>query len=100
RDNDLRGTVDRPGLHDAKDSFTGLPIHSLYGGSRTTAYAALDSTDVLLIELQDIGARYYTYPATLAQLMRAAARAQQQVIVLDRPDPIGGLAVQGNVRAY
>src|SRR5437016_5275990 len=94
----FRGTEDRPGLPDGTDSVTGLPIYSLYGGSRTAAWAALDSTDVVLIDLQDIGARYYTYPASLAQLMRAATRARKRVIVLDRPDPIGGLAVQGNVR--
>ncbi len=95
----FRGTEDRPGLPDGRDSVTGLPIYSLYGGSRTAANAALDSTDVVLVDLQDIGARYYTYPATLAQLMRAATRARKRVIVLDRPDPIGGVAVQGNVRA-
>jgi len=94
------GREDRMGLPDSRDSVTGLPIYSLYGGSRTTAYAALDSTDVVLIDLQDIGARYYTYPATLAQLMRAAAHARKRVIVLDRPDPLGGDAVQGNVRAH
>jgi uncharacterized protein YbbC (DUF1343 family) len=95
----FRGTEDRSGLPDGRDSLTGLPIYSLYGGSRTAAAAALDSIDVVLIDLQDIGARYYTYPATLAQLMRAATRVKKRVIVLDRADPIGGLAVQGNVRA-
>ncbi len=94
----FRGTEDRPGLPDGVDSATGLPIYSLYGGSRVAARAALDSVDVLLIDLQDIGARYYTYPATAASLMRDAARAGKRVIVLDRPDPIGGLDVQGNVR--
>ena len=62
----FRGTEDRPGLPDGTDSATGLPIYSLYGGSRAAARAALDSVDVLLIDLQDIGARYYTYPATAA----------------------------------
>jgi uncharacterized protein YbbC (DUF1343 family) len=100
----FRGTEDRSGLPDAVDSATGLPIYSLYGGSRTAARAALDSLDVVLIDLQDIGARYYTYIATVAQLMRDAARggaggAGKRVIVLDRPNPIGGRAVQGNVRA-
>jgi len=71
----------------------------LYGGSRTAARAALDSVDVLLVDLQDIGARYYTYIATATSLMRDAARAGKRVIVLDRPDPIGGREVQGNVRA-
>jgi len=95
----FRGTEDRPGLPDGVDSATGLPIYSLYGGSRAAARAALDSLDVLLVDLQDIGARYYTYPATAASLMRDAARAGKRVIVLDRPDPVGGVQVQGNVRA-
>lgn len=95
----FRGTEDRPGLPDGRDSLTGLPIYSLYGGSRSAARSALDSIDVLLIDLQDIGARYYTYIATATQLMRDAARAGKRVIVLDRPDPIGGRDVQGNVRA-
>ena len=95
----FRGTEDRSGLPDGRDSATGLPIYSLYGGSRTAARAAVDSVDVLLIDLQDIGARYYTYIATTVQLMRDATRAGKRVVVLDRPDPVGGTAVQGNVRA-
>ncbi len=95
----FRGTEDREGLPDAVDSATGLPIYSLYGGSRAAARAALDSVDVLLIDLQDIGARYYTYIATATSLMRDAAQARKRVIVLDRPDPVGGGEVQGNVRA-
>src|SRR5213594_3543647 len=95
----FRGLEDRPGLPDAVDSATGLPIYSLYGGSRPPNYAALDSADVVLVDLQDIGARYYTYPATATQLMRQAARRGKRVIVLDRPDPIGGEMVQGNVHA-
>src|SRR3989442_533010 len=90
----------RPGLPDGTDSATGFPIYSLYGGSRTAPRAAVDSVDVLLIDLQDIGARYYTYIATTVQLMRDATRAGKRVIVLDRPDPVGGSAVQGNVRAH
>jgi len=93
------GREDRMGLPDSRDSATGLPIYSLYGGSRSAAHAALDSVDVVLIDLQDIGARYYTYPATLTQLMRDATRAGKRVIVLDRPDPVGGMLVQGSVRA-
>jgi uncharacterized protein YbbC (DUF1343 family) len=87
------------GLPDGRDSATGRPIYSLYGGSRTAARAALDSVDVLLVDLQDIGARYYTYIGTTVQLMRDATRAGKRVLVLDRPDPVGGTAVQGNVRA-
>ena len=94
----FRGTEDRSGLPDGTDSTTGLPIYSLYGGSRTAARAALDSLDVLLIDLQDVGARYYTYIKFTVTLMRDAARAGKRVIVLDRPNPIGGRDVQGNVR--
>ena len=95
----FRGTEDREGLPDDRDSATGLPIYSLYGGSRSAARTALDSIDVLLIDLQDIGARFYTYIATAAGLMRDAAQARKRIIVLDRPNPVGGVAVQGNVRA-
>lgn len=94
----FRGQEDRPGLPDATDSATGLPIYSLYGGSRAAARAALDSVDVLLVDLQDIGARYYTYLATAVSLIRDAARRGKRVVVLDRPNPIGGDLVQGNVR--
>ena len=93
------GGEDRPGLPDAIDSATGLPIYSLYGGSAEKERAALESLDVVLIDLQDIGARYYTYPATAASLMRDAARLHKRVVILDRPDPVGGTVVQGNVRA-
>jgi uncharacterized protein YbbC (DUF1343 family) len=95
----FRGAEDRPGLPDTRDSASGLPIYSLYGGTRAAREQALDSIDVLLVDLQDVGARYYTYPASATQLLREAARRHLRLIVLDRPDPIGGAAVQGNVRA-
>src|SRR3954469_14732504 len=95
----ISGTEDRENLPDATDSATGLPIYSLYQRSRTAPRAAFDSVDVVLVDLQDIGARYYTYIATTALLMRDAARAGKRVIVLDRPNPVGGREVQGNVRA-
>lgn len=94
----FRGAEDRPGLPDAIDSASRLPIYSLFGGSRSAAHAALDSIDVVLIDLQDIGARFYTYPATATMLMGEAAARGKRVVVLDRPDPVGGEMVQGNVR--
>ncbi len=94
----FRGVEDRSGLPDSRDSATGIPIYSLYGGSRLAALAALDSIDVLLVDLQDIGARYYTYGATAASLLRDAAARGKRIVVLDRPDPIGGELVQGDVR--
>lgn len=95
----FRGLADRPGLPDASDSASGLPIYSLYGGTPLSRITALDSMDAVLIDLQDIGARYYTYYSSATQLMREAARRGKQVIVLDRPNPVGGEAVQGDVRA-
>lgn len=92
------GLEDRPGLPDATDSATGLPIYNVYGRPRAATRAVLDSVDVLLIDLQDIGARYYTYVATAVSLIRDAARRGKRVVVLDRPNPIGGDLVQGNVR--
>ena len=95
----FQGKEDRPGLPDAVDSATGLPIYSLYGGAEARARAALATIDVLLIDLQDVGARYYTYPASATSLMREATVAGKPVVVLDRPNPLGGAVVQGNVHA-
>jgi uncharacterized protein YbbC (DUF1343 family) len=94
----FRGTEDRPGLSDATDSATGIPIYNLYGGFRLAARAAVESLDVILVDLQDIGARYYTYVSTAFQLTAVAAAAGKPVLVLDRPNPIGGVMVQGAPR--
>src|SRR3989441_7440870 len=93
----LRGTEDRAGLPDAVDSASGLPIYSLYGGTPLSAIAALDSVDVVLVDLQDVGARYYSYPTTTVLVMQEAVRRGKPVVVLDRPNPIGGVASQGNI---
>ncbi len=95
----IRGAEDRPGLPDAVDSATGLPIYSLYGGTPLSAIAALDTVDLLLVDLQDVGARYYSYPSTAVLLMAEVARRGKPIVVLDRPNPLGGEAVQGNVAA-
>ncbi len=95
----FRGVEDRPGLPDGVDSATGLPIYSLYGGTPLSDVAALDSTDVVLVDLQDIGARYYSYPTVAVLLMREATRRGKPVVVLDRPDPLGGTVVQGSAPA-
>jgi uncharacterized protein YbbC (DUF1343 family) len=78
------------------DSATGLPIYSLYGRTTAPTREMLQGVDLLLVDLQDAGARYYTYLATTVEVMRAAASHGISVFVLDRPNPIGG-AVQGNV---
>jgi uncharacterized protein YbbC (DUF1343 family) len=78
------------------DSATGLPIYSLYGRVTAPTAEMLQGVDLLLVDLQDAGARYYTYIGTTIDVMAAAARRGMPVVVLDRPDPIGG-GVQGNV---
>ncbi len=77
------------------DDRTGLPIHSLYGETRRPNAAMLDGLDVVLFDIQDVGARYYTYVYTMALSMEASGEAGIPFIVLDRPNPIGGQAVQG-----
>ncbi len=93
----FRGTA-APGeaVAHAVDSATGLPIYSLYGPSVAPTDAMLDQVDLLLVDLPDVGARYFTYLSTTIAVMRAAAPRGLPVVVLDRPNPIGG-AVQGNV---
>lgn len=93
----FRGAAD-PGevVTSSTDSATGLPIYSLYGKTTAPTAQMLQGVDLLLVDLPDVGARYYTYLSTTVEVMRAAARFGKRVIVLDRPNPIGG-AVQGNV---
>jgi uncharacterized protein YbbC (DUF1343 family) len=79
------------------DERTGVPVHSLYGDTIQPTPEMLDSLDVLLFDIQDVGARYYTYPSTMALAMQAAGQAGIPFVVLDRPDPIRGDVVQGNV---
>ena len=79
------------------DARTGVPIHSLYGDTRRPTEDMLEGIDVLLFDLQDIGARYYTYVYTMAYAMEEAGRRGIPFVVLDRPNPIGGEALQGNV---
>ena len=81
----------------ARDRATGLPVHSLYGEHREPTEAMLRGIDVLVFDIQDIGARPYTYPYTLAGVLRAAKRAGIPVVVPDRPNPIGGTQVEGPV---
>jgi uncharacterized protein YbbC (DUF1343 family) len=94
----IRGTADEgEPVESGTDPGTGLPIHSLYGGTRSPEPADLEDLDILLFDIQDIGTRYYTYVWTMSLAMEAAGRAGIPFVVLDRPDPIGGDLVQGNV---
>ncbi len=93
----FRGVLNEQNIGNAVDSATGLPVYSLYGSVRAPTPPMLQQVDVMLVDLQDIGARTYTYTSTLLLTLQAAAREHKLVIVLDRPDPIGGVAVQGPV---
>lgn len=84
-------------IDDGVDQRTGLPIHSLYGDTRQPTDAMLEGVDVLLFDIQDVGARYYTYLSTMALAMEAAGERGISFVVLDRPNPIGGDPVQGNI---
>ena len=85
------------GIQSQEDERTGLPIHSLYGETRKPTPEMLEGLDALLFDIQDVGARYYTYVSTMALAMEAAGEAGIRFLVLDRPNPIGGVAVQGTV---
>jgi len=93
----IRGVVDAE-VADSKDEATGLPIVSLYGKTRKPAKESLEGLDILVYDIQDVGARFYTYISTLGLVLEAAAEHDLPVVVLDRPNPIGGEAVAGPVR--
>ena len=80
-----------------RDPATGLPVHSLYGEVRKPTPAMLDGLDALLFDLQDVGVRVYTFVWTMALAMEACAEAGVRFVVLDRPNPIGGLLREGPV---
>jgi uncharacterized protein YbbC (DUF1343 family) len=84
---------------DTKDRATGLPVFSLYGDTRTPTDAMLVGVDTLVFDVQDVGCRFYTYAATLRNCLEAAAARKLRVVVLDRPNPIGGVRVEGPVLA-
>jgi uncharacterized protein YbbC (DUF1343 family) len=80
-----------------KDKKNGLPIHSLYGQHRKPTQAMLSGLDALVLDLFDVGARYYTYIWTLYLCMEACTEQGKSVVVLDRPNPIDGITVEGPV---
>jgi uncharacterized protein YbbC (DUF1343 family) len=88
---------DQIGIGIERHRATGLPIWSLYGKRLAPTAAALGLIDTLVIDLQDVGSRYYTYVWTTALAMRECARAGVPVVVLDRPNPLGGDRLEGNV---
>lgn len=90
----IRGLADEK-VSDSKDEQTGLPIYSLYGETRRPKPEQLKNLDAIVFDIQDIGARFYTYMSTLGYVMEEAAKAKIPVIVLDRPNPINGIDIEG-----
>jgi uncharacterized protein YbbC (DUF1343 family) len=94
----IRGTEDRTNLANGRDARTGIPIYSLYGATTLAPPdSVLKTLDVLVVDLQDLGARPWTFVATMVYAVRAAAQAHVRVLVLDRPNPITGQHVEGPV---
>lgn len=93
----IRGELDEK-VGDSVDVKTGLPIYSLYGERRKPTAETLKGIDTLVYDIQDIGCRYYTYISTLGLVLEAAKEHGLRVVVLDRPNPIGGVAIEGPIR--
>jgi uncharacterized protein YbbC (DUF1343 family) len=94
----FRGTEEAGRTIDSRtDAATGLPIHSLYGSTRKPTPQMLADVDVLVFDMQDVGARFYTYLYTMSLAMEAAAECGKRFVVLDRPNPINGVQVEGPI---
>ncbi|MFO0848200.1 MAG: DUF1343 domain-containing protein [Gemmataceae bacterium] len=93
----IRGELDEK-VGDTTDAKTGLPVYSLYGTRTKPTGDQLKDVDTLVYDIQDIGCRFYTYSSTLGLILEAAKEHGKAVVVLDRPNPIGGVAVEGPVR--
>ncbi len=96
----IQGKLDTTEIGNSKDEATGAPIYSVYGDNdakRRPTSAEFSGLDVIVFDIQDIGVRFYTYESTLGYFLEAAARAGKEMVVLDRPNPIGGAYVQGPV---
>ena len=84
-------------VDDSRDPKTGLRVFSLYGRTRVPSPEMLAGLDAVVFDVQDVGARYYTFAYTLLHVMEACARERRRVVVLDRPNPLGGVVVEGNL---
>jgi uncharacterized protein YbbC (DUF1343 family) len=96
----VTGTVDTTKIGDTKDSATGVPVYSVYGATSAERHPSMDQLqglDTVVFDIQDAGARFYTYETTLGYFLEATAKAGIQMILLDRPNPITGAFVQGPV---
>jgi uncharacterized protein YbbC (DUF1343 family)/CubicO group peptidase (beta-lactamase class C family) len=96
----VKGTLDTTDINNSKDAATGVPVYSVYGATDAARHPSADvmkNLDAVVFDIQDAGARFYTYETTLGYFLEASAKAGIELIVLDRPDPITGSFVQGPV---
>ncbi|MDQ2746252.1 MAG: DUF1343 domain-containing protein, partial [Acidobacteriota bacterium] len=93
----IRGELDEEGIKDSVDSKTGLPVYSLYGETRRPKPEQIAGLDAIVYDIQDVGARFYTYTATLKNVLEEAAKAGKPVYILDRPNPLNGVDVEGSL---
>jgi uncharacterized protein YbbC (DUF1343 family) len=96
----ITGTFDTTKIAGSTDAATGAPVYSVYGegnASRRPSPTVLAGLDLIVYDIQDIGVRFYTYETTLGYFLEAAASAGKEIVVLDRPNPVGGAMVQGPV---
>ncbi|WP_309121868.1 DUF1343 domain-containing protein [Paenibacillus sp.] len=84
-------------FEDGVDAATGVPVYSLYGPRKAPDASTLEDVDVLLFDIQDLGMRFYTYGSTLVYVLRACAAHGKPLLVLDRPNPLGGERVEGGL---
>jgi len=96
----VHGTQETDSIADSTDAATGTPVYSVYGETDTKRRPSpeiLKTVDAIVFDIQDIGARFYTYETTLGYFLEAAAKTGRKIVVLDRPNPINGISVQGPV---
>jgi uncharacterized protein YbbC (DUF1343 family) len=94
------GMLDTADIGNSLDAAAGVPVYSVYGDSdskRRPSSTELSGIDVIVFDIQDVGVRFYTYESTLGYFLEAAAKAGKEIVVLDRPNPLGGALVQGPV---
>jgi uncharacterized protein YbbC (DUF1343 family)/CubicO group peptidase (beta-lactamase class C family) len=96
----VTGTLDTTHVDNSRDAVTGVPVYSVYGGkdaARRPSLEVLKTLDAVVVDIQDVGAPFYTYETTLGYFLEGAAKAGIEIIVLDRPNPITGSFVQGPI---
>jgi uncharacterized protein YbbC (DUF1343 family)/CubicO group peptidase (beta-lactamase class C family) len=96
----VTGTLDTTDVNNSRDAATGVPVYSVYGATdaaRRPDIDALKTLDAVLVDIQDAGARFYTYETTLGYFLEGVAKAGIEIVVLDRPDPITGSFMQGAI---